>query len=864
MLVTNNRPLPSYVHSLRGANQILKPSSALYSTQVSTEFADVTKRRIQLVLDLQSIYNNNAMAPKKKAQRLKSCLLELIQVLPENEFNNSQLPMANSVINFIDQTPNPIESFSVDEMLILLKSVLSSMTLGDVKYMDFFPRFYNSLRKSDDYNANLDIRLELFEIFINYIMLSDKREAVVKVIDAFINEEVDLHNDNPKDEIVLIMLEAFKTIKPDTATMVHLVQLISKEKINENDGEFLNLILQNFFKASDEEISKSFDDNFVSDRLILLLDELNQKVEEPIKPFIELLYFSTKNNFENVSIGILDNLAKLSDDFKNPKYHDIFVGDILFALVGSALNFGILSHAKTLTELLQSSTQEKDYIEEEWMSILQYNAFTSDESTAAIKVILDLNSRLDNLNKDYSFEDVDSYNQVLESLCWSKKSFRYINQFTQDFESTFGLQPDSKSVATLFNYLISTGDLQNATNVFMQNKDRIDWENDYDGYYILSLFKLVASVWESSQIDWTVKVDVYQNVHRYEYMFDKKSVYRMMKASFDCKQPEDDLPSANFNETLTKFGIIVMLDQLPTIKKGDQKLTFKKYQDIFELIYDFISKSKFNEMNVNIYDYLSTTFEIPYEYYPGFIKMFIDCERPDMAMKVFADMKSLAKEKKLPPPSEELYIYLFKSFGRFRYEDGIFKLHLSMKMDLSINLNCRLLNSLMEGYAALEDPFKTRDVFNIAYSLPKGHGLDNESAYWMLKSLKYAAITHVNQFYTQLSNYDVLVDPYLFSEYLIANCYHEQFRTALDILIDTNENGDPTLINDHVLKTLHNHCLHDGVRKDLDQYASKCFPDTWQTLKDSNQLTDNKEYPDLLANPYDQPAIEVKKIESSK
>lgn len=793
------------------------------------------------------------MPPKVKSQRLKSHLFQLITILPNNEFKRAQLPMANSIINFIDQTPNPIDSFTSAEMLTLLRSVLAGMTIDDVKYIDFFPRFYNSLRKSNDYNKDLEVRLQLFEIFINYILLSDKRGSVAKVIDAFIQDEREFHNDNPNDEIVKIMLEAFKEIKPDTETMIKITQLVSKNAL-EGEGEpqegLLNQILETFFKASDEEISQGFEDNFVSKRLVLLLDELESKLSDPIKPYIELLYFSTRNNFEDVSLGILNKLERISDGFTKPQYLEIFSGDVLFSLVGSALNFGKVESAKTLIKLL-SKRDEKDLIEEEWMVLLQWNSFENHEYKPAIEIVKDLNAKLESAQKDYSFEDTDSYNQVLEALCWSKKSFQYIEKFTDDFESEFGLQPDAKSVATLFNYLISINDLSNATSVFMRNKDRVDWEGEYDGFYVLSLFKLVSAVWESPIINWNLKMDVYKNVKRYEYIFDKQSVFKMIQASFKLNEPS--------------LGILVMLDQLPDVKKGEPKLQVEKYDDIFGVIYEFLLTSKDGELNSRIYKYLFDSFDISYDYYPGLVQIFINSERPDMALRVFADMKALSKEKKLPPPTEEFYIYLFKAFSKYQYEDGIFKLHLSLKMDLSINLDIKLLNSLMEGYAALEDPFKTRDTFNIAFALPKEHGLNNESAYWMLKSLKYATLGHVKELYNGLSGYDVIPDSNIFAEYLIANCYFEQFRTALDTLIDTNEKGDPELINDYVLKTLHNNCLHEGVRTDLDKYATKCFPQTWQMLKDTNQLiVNNDDFPDLLASPYEKPNIDIKRITGGK
>ena len=89
----------------------------------------------------------------------------------------------------------------------------------------------------------------------------------------------------------------------------------------------------------------------------------------------------------------------------------------------------------------------------------------------------------------------------------------------------------------------------------------------------------------------------------------------------------------------------------------------------------------------------------------------------------------------------------------------------------------------------------------------------------------------------------------------------EQYRTAFETLESAEKNGDYHLINSYVLKTLHNNCLHEGVRNELKQYCQKTFPAEWEELVKTGQLEDNtKDYPDLLASPYSKASIDVKQI----
>ncbi|GME96144.1 unnamed protein product [Ambrosiozyma monospora] len=279
--------------------------------------------------------------------------------------------------------------------------------------------------------------------------------------------------------------------------------------------------------------------------------------------------------------------------------------------------------------------------------------------------------------------------------------------------------------------------------------------------------------------------------------------------------------------------------ETPEIPEGT-KYSVEKYQDIFDEFNRYILNTYKNaEDNWLLIEFLEENFDVPYDCYLQYMNFWAGAEKPDRVMRIFAKMKKLSKEGKLPPPDETVYWFLFKCFSKFKYESGIFKLHLSMKMDLAINVDIKLLNAVMEAYASLEDPFKTRDVFNLALSMPKSIGLNEESAYWMLKSLKFGSLYHVDDFYYNLSGYEVELTPQLFREYLIANCYFEQFGTAMKKLVRTFNQGDGHLIDKYVLKDFHNWCLNKNVRRQLDQFANQHYKEIWTELKSSGELSNS-------------------------
>lgn len=767
---------------------------------------DTDKKQSDLWFNLQMLYKDSKMNPKTKALRLKDQLIKLINTLPNGQFSREQLPLVNQVVNFIDQGRSPTQYFSNDEMITVLRSVLPAMTLQDIHYMDFFPRFYTALRDTKQYASDRRMRLELFEIFINYAMLSGNRRNLAGIVDAFIDEETTIRHDDVKKQAIDIVLEAFQTAKPDMATVVHLGEIC-------NDQDQITPILANFFTAADMAIAEDYEDHSVSEQLLSLLNVVESKVQNPFKEYVNLLYYATKNSLDDCSLTILEKLSTLTSSFTDiPQLK----GDELMAIVSSALKFGKLEAAARLVDPLKPTDKE------EWTAYLQYHIYTSDDPVAVVK---DVNSKTE-------FTDIEAYNTILDALCWSNKSDKVIDEITDEFEQEYNLVRDARSYATLIEYYLPN-DVRKAEQVFEHSlEDSVSWDDDYGGVYMLTLFKLLTKYFDTDGVNLYDKSQLYKKIKIFEYPLDKPALEAMVSRFLQGDYVGDAME--------------IFEREVP-----DGKHSIEDYPGCFKLYYKYAVTSCENlESNWLLYQFLSKHFTIPYQFYPGFLRFWVDVGYPDKSLRVFANMKQLSKESKLPPLDEDVYIFLLQAFSKFQYERGIFTLQLAVKMDLSLNPDVKLFNALMEGFCSLEDSFKVRDVFNDAQALPASYGINNESCYWALKSLKYSNLGEVNSFYYNLSQYDVFPDSNLFGEYLIANCYFEQYGTAYDKLIESHENGD-MLIDRNVLRDVYNFCLNDSVRGKLDTFATEKYPRIWAELKNSGELTDGKKQPSLLTSPYE-------------
>ncbi|VEU20676.1 DEKNAAC101614 [Brettanomyces naardenensis] len=786
------------------------------------------------------------MNPRTKGKRLKVKLFDFIDSLDNGQLSKDQLPFINKVVNFIDQGKKSTDIFTIEEMLTILRSSLPAMTLQDVRYIDFFPRFYTALRDTKRYSKDNLMRMELFEIFLNYILLSKNRKNLIAIIDAFIDEEKTLRNADVREQVVDIVLEAFKSVDPDTSTMVRLAELSDLSKYPTKVEKILEL----FFVAADSTISESYEENDVNVELLRLLDILETKLPSPLPEYINLLYFATRNDFDDCCLTIMKKLSTLTMAFTDKSLIDTIRNDELMAIVSSALKFNDYDQAATkLIHNLTKYHQPKEFTKGEWIAYLQYEMYglPGDDTGKAIQLVDSLNHDLaERHEKDYQLDDTDTYNYILEALSYSNKPAAFIDSFSQEYDNLYGLVRDSRSFSILIEHYLKLGNLKRALDLFERSlQEAVAWDDDYGGINMPTLFRLLADYFNNSNDDLYYKTQVYKKIKAFEYPIDKKALYSMV----------NQFLKGNFvGDAMEIFEREVPSLKDPRVKgpsSGKDRYSISDYSDLFQLYYNYTITNYENlKSNWLLYEFLCKFFTISYQYYLGFLKFWIDVGYPSKSLKVYADMKQLSKENKLPPPNEDIYIYLLQSFSRFQYEEGIFTIQLAMKMDLSLNMDIRMLNALMGAFCSLEDSFRVRDVFNNAQALPQSRGLNQESCYWALKSLKFASLNEVNNFYTSLSQFDVSPDANIFGEYLIGHCYYEQYGTALEKLIDTYENGDSHLIDRSVLKNFHNFCLDSRVRKKLDSFATERFPEIWGDLKRCGELNEGMEQPSLLEAAY--------------
>ncbi|KAG7900943.1 hypothetical protein KL907_004387 [Ogataea polymorpha] len=797
--------------------------SARFSSTVSTEHTNLEELVSNLKSDLRAIYFSKHIAPKGKADQLRGKLRQLLYCMAGSEFSKNELPFINRIVHAIDRESDPMDVFTAQEMLALLGAAVPAMTAEEVKNIDFFPRFYTSLRGSKEYQQDRNIRLQLFELFLNYVLVSNKPNIAIRAIEAFIEEEASLRRDEVKMDVVDIALEAFATVTPDTATVVKLFEIcdLSDEKRSEK-------LLGTFFIAADAEIGRDYEDNQVAARLTEVVAVLEHKKDQPLNEYINLLFFATKNKFNGCVKEILDRLVSLTECFRN-KLGKKIRDEELAAIVSAALKLG---HSKAAESLLENLEYEfVEFTRHEWLSYMQIKVYRAADERSVIDMICKINYDLEHTyKKDFRVNDTATLNYVVGACCYSEKSLDFVKAITDFFESEYTVTPTAETYAALIEHQLDVGKCKEALELFEGSLEQpIEWGEEENSIFAPVLFRLLEMYSRNSDDDVTLKVILYKRIKNYGYSLNKASLRAMidMFLEQDCAGDAMEL----FHREVVKHS-------------KDERQSVTKYEPIFESFYEYSTTAEASTTrNWHVYEFLHENFIIPYDKYYRLMEYFISHNEPRRALKMFANLKALSKEAKIAPPNEDVYIYLFRSFARCKFVEGVQKLHLGAKMDLAINMDIKLLNAIMEGYCAIEDSFKVRDAFHIAYSLPKSRGLNAESCYWMLRSLRGYTLKHVTDFYTSLSTYDVLADPRIFGEYLIAHCSFGKYETALRVLEENFHSDGGHLIDRRVLRDMYNWCVDRDVRANFERFATRHYPSLWLELKQSGELSSTENEP---------------------
>ncbi|KAI0461299.1 hypothetical protein LJB42_000965 [Komagataella kurtzmanii] len=785
-------------------------TSAKFNSKTTTFKEEPTydQKADDLLLELNNIYKDSIIGTKLKRKRLTEKVLDIVRCLPDGAFKPVTIPFMSKVINFLGPS-----QFDYEELISVLQAVVSGLDSTNVRTCQYIPIFCNELVNWENFKKDPLVRLQVVEIFISYITLSTNRTLLHRYLDSL--DSVD------SNDLVRITLEAFKTRAPDSKTMVKLAELSDFK-----DNSILNEILIKFLEACDLELEKNTQ---LEDSILAFLGIIDSKCRNDFSAYVNVLYFCSKNNLNSLAkttLGKIESMPNNKVIFESLSPEDTNV----FILVATRYSF--IPLAKRAIELHKFNTGDSnDCITTSIQTLLQGEPMES--------LVAKLEQQIKSLENDeseevYHLQSVESYNKILEAVLNLNKPEEYIVQLTNWWKTEHGLERNSDSFALLVSKSLDQNDYHKGLKYFEESLDEyVHWGVDEEGINMTHLYRLLSMYLTESSDAIGEKFTVFQKVKSFGPRLDKETLAVMAKLML--------------NQAYIGDLIELLERELPPFEnpKSD-RYQVSQYSSLYNLLMDFVlTYEKDSEINWLVYGQIQKYFHVPQESYIPVMKFFCEHERPNAAYLIFHTMRSLHKKKGLDPPTEEIYTYLFSEFGKQLYEEGVFKLHLFLKMDQKVNVDINMLNSILEGYVNLQDILKARDVFNNALSLPKEKGINETTINLMLKTNTYISLQHTKNFWNNLSQIDYTPTASNLKQYLIAHCYHGKYSEALEVLQTSRSYGDFE-IDPGLLATVYNWTLSPKARLQLKKWAQSELPQLWKQVESRNLIQENTELPTLI------------------
>ncbi|KAH3675501.1 hypothetical protein WICMUC_002692 [Wickerhamomyces mucosus] len=765
---------------------------------------------------------------KPSSEALKELLLEVIRVEPmEQESLSIMCELLKKLENIATTVNGPGEVVKSKEITIIpyfttrethdiYETIVQKITKDNFKFARFVPRFYLQLLSNFRLQNNKVMFLHTNYLFIRYLILLGKDDQVLLVIQSLLKESdgVLYSKEDVLDEVLKVISSIDKAISPSLLSKIYFS--FEYDKFSEKSTQKLHSIVLTHFKLYLVGRNQIFGlkPQFISDMKSTINHYLDNK-----KTDVRLLESALDVTMSDKSLKEEETKA-LRIILRGIQKNSYCPDSVMSAFIRNDQ----IRREEKLIELSKFVKSTKIGSSIEWEV---FKAGTLNQKT---KEIILLNS--DQIG-------VHILNSILSALANSGiGSFPNETQRTfQFFENSFpDIEKNSETFEILFDYGAKKADTSFLKRAF---QDGIKRGMDYSKLPKSSLYELFNALASDPQEDVLELFQWSKKIKRFVHLLDSKSYNSLINMMLKHGYIEDAVKS--FRE------------ELPELAPGAKKLEIDSYPELYSTITQWLLQQE-DMKNIEamwyIYCELENYFQLPFESYFPLIRKFCELGQPDLGFQIFQRIKKLHRLfGTLPPPTSEMYIYLFNCFGDRVYEDGIDTLYSILKMDSNISNDINIMNSLLNAYCNLKEFTRVSEIFDQIISMPYHCGINNETVSIMLKVYTFLSFESTRNFWSSLHRYNILPNQDNLNQYLISHYFHNKLGDALALVESAEERFDLT-IDKNIFQSMYGWNQDKGENMEMiNSWANSNFSDEWEKAKKKTQLTknfDNNVEKDLL------------------
>ncbi|ODQ79890.1 hypothetical protein BABINDRAFT_8082 [Babjeviella inositovora NRRL Y-12698] len=440
--------------------------------------------------------------------------------------------------------------------------------------------------------------------------------------------------------------------------------------------------------------------------------------------------------------------------------------------------------------------------------------------------------------------DTHLYNTLVQTAFYACKPLATVEAFSVHLQLEYTLQRDEETFWLLINHALDTKNTTKALEYFENSfTEGVLWM-ELEGKYTTVVNRLMRQLGEDllAKGNFAAKDDcntIWRWFTRLDQIKHKLDVYTAaMWMQLFLKNEKEYVGNA---VTIAEH----VLPPLP--EKGElneilpkEKADFETYKPLYDVLYDYTLSSTLDaNRNWSILGFIDTFFVIPAENYLPLMRKFCEMDRPNAGLILFKNMKRYHRFYGLPPPSEEVYIFLFNKFGEMYYEEGVAQMHKMMNMEVAVHIDARVMNAALAAHVNLQDTLAARTLFHSMLAIPKEVGINEETVSIMMKNYALLSIGSARRFWSSLSDFDILPTADNYKWFIIAHCHAGLPDEALLIAQSMEENY--VEVTGDVLATLHNWTSDAAARAEVVAWASALHPQLWARIAHDGLLTSGEE-----------------------
>lgn len=399
--------------------------------------------------------------------------------------------------------------------------------------------------------------------------------------------------------------------------------------------------------------------------------------------------------------------------------------------------------------------------------------------------------------------DVTTINKLVQYAISKKDPYmaeRYIS-----LGQKWGIQPNAKTYIMQMEYRLSVNDIDGARAAYigLQGEEVIEEED------VQVINKLIQAMCKAGRYDFDSIMGVADDLGERKARFEPDTVSALCILHLERDELHDVIDllrthsyhySSEQRITIRDVFVNFCLD-----RKNSIALVWDAYQ-IFRNVFD----------------------ETPCDIRTRIMNEFFSRKRSDMACHVFFHMRQ-SNDPQICATSDT-YIAAFTGFARSSDAESLELVHNQMKLDMDIEPNTRLLNSLMLAYTMAGDPRRGMEFWAEIVASKEGPSYNSiVIAFRACEKMPFGD-RHAKPIWERLRKMDVEIDKDVFAAYvgaLAGNSLHDEAEKL--VLSAEDEFGiTPDLL---ILGTLFNATININKQARIEKFIKEHYAAVWPELE---------------------------------